>query len=231
MHNLNQDVAVLLSYCMQDFEGVKPLECPMPEVKKDDLKIKNTMYSTPKLRKIHLELAELKALKILHCVFFPDPHYNLPIFGCDIVATDKTVTAAIVDVSPVKGFDNWDKIREISNAFEFSETRHIPAWGDEVFSPYAKFMRLSKDKDISNFYVLLINYLKVYCDMVDKVEKDDNWIMTMLRYDDQIHYCKQQKKNDKTRAILEKLFDKEWANNYIDNVLFDLPRISDVPHT
>ena len=53
MHNLNQDVAVLLSYCMQDFEGVKPLECPMPEVKKDDLKIKNTMYSTPKLRKIH----------------------------------------------------------------------------------------------------------------------------------------------------------------------------------
>ena len=45
MHNLNQDVAVLLSYCMQDFEGVKPLECPMPEVKKDDLKIKNTMYS------------------------------------------------------------------------------------------------------------------------------------------------------------------------------------------
>ena len=55
--------------------------------------------------------------------------------------------------------------------------------------------------------------------------------MTMLRYDDQIHYCKQQKKNDKTRGILENLFDKEWATNYIDNVLFDLPRISDVPHT
>ena len=231
MPELVQDIAVLLSFTMQDIEGVKPLECPIPEVKKDDLSIKNTMYTAPGLRKIHLELAELKGMKILHSVFFPDPHYNIPIFGCDVVANDKVVTAAIVDVSPVKGFEDWDKIREISNAFEFSETRHIPAWGDEVFSPYAKFMRLSKDKDISNFYVLLINYLKVYCDMVDKVEKDDNWIMTMLRYDDQIHYCKQQKKNDKTRGILENLFDKEWATNYIDNVLFDLPRISDVPHT
>tara|TARA_B100000575_G_scaffold283464_1_gene276358 strand:- start:2899 stop:3582 length:684 start_codon:yes stop_codon:yes gene_type:complete len=225
MHNINQDIAVLLAYCMQDFEGVEPLECSIPEVKRDDLVIRNTMYKTPKLRKIHLELAELKGLKILHCVFFPDPHYNLPIFGCDIVATDKTVTAAIVDVSPVKGFEEWDKIKEISNAFDFSEKRHIPAWGDDVFSPYAKFMRLSKDKDISNFYVLVVNYLKTYCDLVDSAEKDDNWISTMLRYDDQIYYCKQQKKNDKTRAILEKLFDKDWANNYIDNVLFDIPRL------
>ena len=86
-------------------------------------------------------------------------------------------------------------------------------------------MRLSNDKDISNFYVLVVNYLKTYCDLVDSAEKDDNWIMTMLRYDDQIHYCKQQKKNDKTRAILVNLFDETWANDYIDNELFDLPRI------
>ena len=45
----------------------------------------------------------------------------------------------------------------------------------------------------------------------------------MLRYDDQINYCEQQKKNDKTRGILEKLFDKDFAENYIDNVLFDKP--------
>ena len=122
-NDIVQDIAVLLSYTMQDLPDVEPLKCPIGEVEKEDLIIKNTMYKTPKLRKVHLELAELKGLKILHSVFFPDPHYNLPIFGCDIVATEKAVTAAIVDISPVRGYDNWDDIREISNEYNFKGKR------------------------------------------------------------------------------------------------------------
>ena len=70
---------------MQDITGVEPLESSIEEVKKDDLVIKNTMYKAPGLRKIHLELAEIKGMKILHSVFFPDPYYNIPIFGCDLL--------------------------------------------------------------------------------------------------------------------------------------------------
>ena len=80
-NDIVQDIAISLSYVMQDLAGVEPLESSVPEVKKEDLVIKNTMYKTPKLRKVHLELAELDKLKILHSVFFPDPNYNLPIFG------------------------------------------------------------------------------------------------------------------------------------------------------
>tara|TARA_B100001094_G_scaffold236797_1_gene231954 strand:- start:1369 stop:2061 length:693 start_codon:yes stop_codon:yes gene_type:complete len=222
-NDIVQDIAVLLSYTMQDLPDVEPLKCPIEEVKKDDLIIKNTMYKTAKLRKVHLELAELKGLKILHCVFFPDPNYNLPIFGCDIVATEKTVTAAIVDISPVKGYDNWDDIREISNEYNFKGKRPLPLWGDDVFSPYCKFTRLSEDIDTANFYCLVMQYLRIYLLEVNKCERDTDWVKTMLRFDDQIYYCDQQRKNDKTRGILEKLFDKDFATNYIDNVLFDKP--------
>tara|TARA_B100000214_G_C23810412_1_gene554675 strand:+ start:59 stop:751 length:693 start_codon:yes stop_codon:yes gene_type:complete len=222
-NDIVQDIAVLLSYTMQDLPDVEPLKCPIEKVEKEDLIIKNTMYKTPKLRKVHLELAELKGLKILHSVFFPDPHYNLPIFGCDIVATEKAVTAAIVDISPVRGYDNWDEIREISNEYNFKGKRPLPLWGDDVFSPYCKFTRLSEDIDIANFYCLVMHYLKIFLTEVSKSEKETDWVKTMLRYDDQIYYCDQQKKNDKTRGILEKLFDKDFANNYIDNVLFDKP--------
>ena len=225
MPELVQDIAVLLSFTMQDIEGVKPLECPIPEVKKDDLSIKNTMYTAPGLRKIHLELAELKGMKILHCVFFPDPNYNLPIFGCDLVATEKVITAAIVDISPVRGFNEWDEIREISNNFNIGEKRPLPLWGDEIFSPYCKFMRLTKDIDMANFYCLVMHYLKIYLTEVSKCEVDTDWTKTMLRYDDQIYYCNQQRKNDKTRKILERLFDKEFAQRYIDTVLFDNPKL------
>ena len=45
----------------------------------------------------------------------------------------------------------------------------------------------------------------------------------MRRLDDQIWYCESQKKNDKTRGILEKWFDKEWTDKYMNEVLFDPP--------
>ena len=220
-----QDVATLLTYSMQDLPDVEKIDSPMKEVKKDGLIIKNTMYKNPVLRKMHLELAEINDMRILHCVLFPDPHYALPIFGCDIVANDKTVTAAIVDVSPVHGVDDrfYSQIRDLSNKYSFSERRPLPLWADEIFSPYCKFMRLSKSIEIANFYCIVMHYLHVFSNDIHHTLKDDLWFNTMKRYDDQIYYCNQQKKNDKTRGILEKLFDKEWAEEYINTVLFDLP--------
>ena len=39
----------------------------------------------------------------------------------------------------------------------------------------------------------------------------------------QRYYCQQQQKNDKTRRVLEKAFDAQWAERYMTTVLFDLP--------
>tara|TARA_E500000331_G_scaffold54432_1_gene47954 strand:- start:2041 stop:2733 length:693 start_codon:yes stop_codon:yes gene_type:complete len=225
MPDLVKDMALMLSYAMQDIPDVEPLENSLSEVEKDGLIIKNTMYKAPGLRKMHLELAEIGGIKILHCVFFPDPSYNLPIFGCDVVANNKVVTAAIVDVSPVDGFDTWDEIREISNNFNFSGKRPLPLWGDEIFSPYCKFTRLTEEIDMANFFCLVQNYLVVYLKCIKETKKDTLWINTMKRLDDQIWYCQSQKKNDKTRNILLKYFDEEWVNNYMDNILFDEPTV------
>jgi len=53
---------------------------------KEELFIINEFYQAKGFRKIHLEVAKLgKSLEILHCVFFPDPCYELPIFGADLV--------------------------------------------------------------------------------------------------------------------------------------------------
>jgi len=225
MRDLVDDLSYLIIQVMESFPDVETLESPFPEVKKDDLIITNKMYKCPSLRKMHVEIADLNGLKILHSIFYPDPHYNLPIFGCDVVATDKTVTAAIVDVSPVHGVDDrfYSQIRDLSNKYSFSERRPLPLWADEIFSPYCKFMRLSKSIEIANFYCIVMHYLHVFSNDIHHTLKDDLWFNTMKRYDDQIYYCNQQKKNDKTRGILEKLFDKEWADEYINTVLFDLP--------
>ena len=228
MRDFVEDVAVLLTYAMQDLPDVKKVKCPLHEVKKEGLIIKNTMYKSPVLRKMHLELAEINEMRILHCVLFPDPHYPLPIFGCDVVASKEQVTAAIVDVSPVHGVpDNfWSGIREVSNEYHFQHKRPLPLWGDEIFSPYCKFTRLKEEIDIANFYCIILHYLTFFKEGVLDSKKDDKWVNTMKRLDDQIWYCKQQKRNDKTRGILKQWFDESFADMYMNEVLFDEPKIT-----
>ena len=66
------------------------------------LVIENCCHQTAQFRKLHLELAQVgKNLDILHCVMFPHPDRDLPIFGADIVCGRGTISAAIVDLSPV----------------------------------------------------------------------------------------------------------------------------------
>ena len=50
------------------------------------LDIKNEMYYCTGLRKVHTEVAKLGNLNIVHCIWYPDPEFDLPIFGVDIVA-------------------------------------------------------------------------------------------------------------------------------------------------
>ena len=44
------------------------------------------------------------------------------------------------------------------------------------------------------------------------------------RYQDQCKYCTQQRLNDKTRGILERWFDKDWTDTYINDILFCKPK-------
>jgi phycocyanobilin:ferredoxin oxidoreductase len=230
-NDLVQDIALLLSYTMQDFPDVEKMVSPIPEVSKDGISIKNTMYKTPVLRKMHLELAEINNMRILHCVLFPDVHYKLPIFGCDIVANEKTVTAAIVDLSPVHGIPEtfYNSIRDISNKVSFSGKRPLPLWGDEIFSPYCKFASLKEEEDMANFYCIVLHYLNLYRQAVLDAKRDTFWVDVMKRIDDQTWYCKSQKKNDKTRGILKSWFDEEFADMYMNEVLFDEPNIKSIP--
>ena len=192
------------------------------ETEDGNLTIENDMYTCTGLRKVHMEIASLGPLDILHCIWYPDPEFDLPIFGADIVANKKIVTAAITDISPVDGLDHpiYEDIEGISQYYSFKHNREIPTWGT-IFSPYSKFARLDDSEEIGKFCDVVNEYLDVFVGAVWKSTM--NYNRADERYEGQINYCEKQKKNDKTRKILEKYFGEKWADDYINEVLFDEP--------
>tara|TARA_B100000212_G_scaffold283960_1_gene224199 strand:- start:229 stop:951 length:723 start_codon:yes stop_codon:yes gene_type:complete len=185
--------------------------------------IENHFHKAKGFRKLHVEIAEFSnSLKILHCVFFPDPKFNIPIFGLDLVKINDIITAAIVDLSPVTSSINYELESQLieANKDDFGIKRKIPEWGD-IFSKYVFFASLRNEEDQNYFYKIVDEYIKILINLATKTLPDEEPENIQERIYYQKKYCTQQMKNEKTSMVLLKYFDKEWVDSYIREILFD----------
>ena len=188
-----------------------------------ELYIENEFHKAKGFRKLHIEVAEFSMnLKILHCVFFPDPKFDIPIFGMDLVKINDIVSAAIVDLSPASQNQSmkYEKLLSQVDKSSFSSLRVIPNWG-EIFSKNVLFASLKSNSEKNHFCRVVDQYLSILIKLSKEAKPEFDEEIIKERIDFQKNYCVQQMKNEKTSMVLLKYFDKEWVNNYIKTVLFD----------
>jgi phycocyanobilin:ferredoxin oxidoreductase len=188
-----------------------------------ELYIENEFHKAKGFRKLHIEVAEFsKNLKILHCVFFPDPMFDIPIFGMDLVKIKDIVSAAIVDLSPAsqnQGF-KYEKFLSDVDKSSFTSLREIPKWGG-IFSENVFFASLKSKFEKNDFCRVVDQYLSVLIKLSKEAKPELKKEIIQERIDYQKNYCVQQMKNEKTSMVLLKYFDEKWVNKYIKTVLFD----------
>jgi phycocyanobilin:ferredoxin oxidoreductase len=232
LHPLMESLAACIRQRWQGLSGLTPLPLA-PDLEEisgsldgEALFIRNELAAARGLRKLHLETARLGAgLQILHCVFFPDPRFDLPVFGADVVASPAGVSAAIADLSPTR-----ERLPAAIGAalasrpcFAFRQRRELPPWGS-IFSPHVCFIRpdgIDEEQGFIDWVDTLLDVLSeaIAAGVPDPVEAP----ATVERWHGQLGYCRQQKRNDKTRRVLEKAFNPAWADRYIEDLLFDDP--------
>ncbi|MBD2176428.1 phycocyanobilin:ferredoxin oxidoreductase [Pseudanabaena sp. FACHB-1998] len=189
------------------------------------LVIENHCYSTPQFRKLHLELARVgNGLDILHCVMFPNPEYAIPIFGADLVGGRGSISAAIIDLSPVHPEralpPSYHKALSALPPIHFDQTRELPEWGD-IFSDFCLFVRPIGDREEAAFLERVRDFLTLHCQLAVNTTPltSPSEIAQILA--GQRYYCEKQQQNDKTRRVLEKSFGAEWTERYMTTMLFD----------
>ena len=188
-----------------------------------ELYIENEFHKAKGFRKLHIEVAEFsKNLKILHCVFFPDPKFDIPIFGMDLVKINDIVSAAIVDLSPAsqnQGVKYEKYLSEVDKS-SFATLRDIPDWG-EIFSKNVFFASLKSKSEKNDFCRVVDQYLSILVTLSKNAKPEFKDKIIQERIDYQKNYCEQQMKNEKTSMVLLKYFHEKWVNKYIKTVLFD----------
>lgn len=191
----------------------------------EKLVIENRCYQAPQFRKLHLELAQVgNSLDILHCVMFPNPEYNIPIFGADIVGGRGGISAAIVDLSPISAERSlpikYDQALSALPKFNFSQPRALPDWAD-IFSGFCLFVRPMDSVEEQAFLQRVRDFLTLHCQIANAEIALTSDLDIAKAIAGQQYYCKKQQQNDKTRRVLEKSFGTEWAERYMTTMLFD----------
>ena len=228
---LIQQLANTIERTWQDYLDLSPYEIPADlgyiehHLEGEKLVIENYCYQTPQFRKLHLELAQVgNGLDILHCVMFPKNEYPLPLFGCDIVGAKGQISAAIVDLSPIRADRSLPATYHLQLSqlphFEFTHPRELPVWGD-IFSQHCIFIRPEGEREEEAFLELVQQIIKIHCSIAIQTQPVTSRNEQMLIQAGQQNYCSRQRENDKTRRILEKSSGSEWTDRYMSTMLFD----------
>jgi phycocyanobilin:ferredoxin oxidoreductase len=181
------------------------------EIPTEDFGWSNKRYVGDNYRLAHIERYSDKNLEVLHFTCFPNPTYQHPIFGFDIITTDKKPLAAFMDWSPV------DNTTSIKAGYKFEKEYPLPDWAKLIFSQYplAIVPNDSEMNSLSNAVIESFNiYLKILDNSKETLERVDYIVAAQNRY------CENQQKNQRTYNVLKAKLGEERAKYFITNILF-----------
>lgn len=177
----------------------------------EDFGWSNKRFRSDVFRLAHIERYSDKNLEVLHITCFPTENYQHPIFGFDIICTEKKPLAAFMDWSPVDNSLNY------KSSFDFSIQYPLPQWANEIFSstPMAVIPNDSELEKLSNIVLYSFEMYLTILRGVRTAEYRSEFIINA-----QNRYCENQQKNERTFNVLKAKLGEEKARYFMQNILF-----------
>ena len=190
-------------------------------------------FKSVKLRQIRAAHVQGgSSLQVLNFVIFPEPKYDLPFFGADLVTLPGGHLIAI-DMQPLFGNNDsyQTKYTEPILPMFYAHQQDLPWGGDfpeeaqQFFSPAFLWTRPSATEAVeTKVFNAFCDYLNAYLDFVEQAEevKDKQLLEEILNA--QKRYVDYRAEKDPARGMLTRLYGSEWTEEYIHGFLFDLER-------
>jgi phycocyanobilin:ferredoxin oxidoreductase len=174
----------------------------------------NLIYESKHFRFAHIERYSDKNLEVLHITTFPNKTNPSPIFGFDIITTDKKPLAAFLDYSPVVNNVTYKPNKTFETLY------NLPDWAKKIFSNDAIAI-VPTEKDIDVLYEVVKD---AYTKYIDLCIENQSTIDSEIIKDGQNYYCEQQQKNERTFNVLKAKLGEDRARYFMNTILF--PKIN-----
>ncbi|CAM9441805.1 unnamed protein product [Ascophyllum nodosum] len=194
-------------------------------------------FQAPKLRQIRVALVETDGpTQVLNFVIFPDPSYDLPIFGADLVSLPG-VHLVCIDLQPARdgqtlGDGNLMPCTiPLCPSRLLSFRRHAKGlpWGGELpdaarkyFSPSCLWSKMDPKQPVEEKALnAMMDYLREFLRLVASAEAEGTDSALAKLTEGQADYCNYRRVNDPARGMLTRFYGAEWTEAVIEGILFD----------
>ncbi len=205
---MNQ-LALTLKEMVEKAPNCQPLET-------EDYGWDNFRYQSKLFRMAHVERYGDGKIEVLHFTTFPHKDSPEPIFGFDVISTEKMVTGAYMDLSPVL------KTYPFDDGMDFKERKKIPEWAT-VFSDRFIMLKPESDEELVRFCNWVVEKYDWYLNSLLWGEKKTEDIEGVI--EKQNTYCQVQASNPRTYSALKALIGEKEAKYFMENILF--PKIDE----
>ena len=181
------------------------------EIPTEDFGWVNKRYIGDNYRMAHIERYSDKNLEVLHFTCFPNPIYQHPIFGFDIITTDKKPLAAFMDWSPVDNSSSYEC------DYKFEKPYPLPDWAKIIFSS-TPLAIIPDDSEMEKLAQVVTDSFETYLNTLNGSKEDLSRINYIVAA--QNRYCENQQKNERTFSVLKAKLGEDRARHFMNTILF-----------
>lgn len=189
-------------------------------------------YKSDEYRKIRMTYYDAgDNTQVFNSVWYPDPKYNLPILGIDLLSFNRKKFLAIVDFQPLHE-DESDhattyehRLAPIKEQYDSLKGKMSSKFYDETqfFSQQMLFARFEDSKVVTNdLFPAFKRYVMMHNRLIRETEpaKDHADIANIMER--QTAYDTYSAERDPATGLFAAMFGKEWADDYVFDFLFSL---------
>ena len=197
---------------------------------KKKARIVNLCASSDEYRKIRMTYYDAgDNTQVFNAVWYPDPKYNLPVLGIDLLAFNRKKYLAIVDFQPLHDDEEdhaltfEDRLAPIKDKYESLKGRMSSKFYDETqfFSQQMLFARFEDENVVSDdLFPAFQSYVQTHLDMIREVEPQESDVEFVLER--QQAYDKYSAERDPATGLFCAMFGNDWAMDFVHDFLFSM---------
>lgn len=226
-----------MDFMKENLTNLRVIECSngktdfsYNENEKKKARIVNLCVSSDEYRKIRLTYYDAgDNTQVFNSVWYPDPKYNLPVLGIDLLAFNRKKYLAIVDFQPLHEDESehastYEHLLEpIKEKYDSLKGRMSSKFYDETqfFSQQMLFARFEDEEVIDrDLFPAFKSYVKTHLDLVKNTEGDLVGEKAVLER--QKEYDTYSAERDPATGLFAAMFGGEWAQDFVHDFLFSM---------
>eukprot|EP00522_Entomoneis_paludosa_P011913 CAMPEP_0172440752 /NCGR_PEP_ID=MMETSP1065-20121228/1356_1 /TAXON_ID=265537 /ORGANISM="Amphiprora paludosa, Strain CCMP125" /LENGTH=392 /DNA_ID=CAMNT_0013189749 /DNA_START=63 /DNA_END=1241 /DNA_ORIENTATION=+ len=193
-------------------------------------RIVNLCFSSKEYRKIRLTYYDAgDNTQVYNAVFYPDPKYNLPVLGIDLLAFNRKKYLTIVDFQPLHD-DEEDHVmtyehllKPIKEKYDSLKGRMSSKFYDETkfFSQEMLFARFENEEVVTrDLFPAFQSYVQTHLDMIRDSTPEPEQADAVLER--QKAYDTYSAERDPATGLFAAMYGNDWAQDFVHDFLFSM---------